>query len=681
MSSLGTPIRSLKGIGPVTAAKFLRIGLETLEDALLYYPIRHQDWRRLVPLAEAEVDSPLTIRGTVLEIASRRSWKRRRMTITEARISDSNGDVLAVTWFNIPYLEKSLPPETQIFLSGTLELQNDRLHMSNPVFEKVSPDPSHQLLVPIYRSTEGLSQRQIRSVIGQALELVSIIPDHLPSTLLQELDLPDRPTALQNIHFPPSPELGQQALRRLQFDELLAWQIRWQELQATRRQHPAIALPFDERHIQTFVQNLPFRLTDDQRIAAWQILQDVAQPQAMWRLLQGDVGSGKTVVAAMAALAIAKHQRQTAVLAPTTILVQQHAATFRTFLANDHIHIAVATADGWVIGTGGAEPVPVDVQTALAEAHIIIGTQALISDRVIFPRLSLVIVDEQQRFGVAQRHLLMERHDVSPHFLSMTATPIPRTWELLMSGELEISTLKHLPQERHVVSKIITNDEVAPLTTLASETIGRQEQLLVIVPTIQETDSFGMASIASEERRWKRLMPKARIRVVHGGMSIEQRNEQLEAVRAQHCDILIATTVIEVGIDLPRVTAMVVMNAERFGLAQLHQLRGRIARHGQTGTCYFVAGTTATKALERLAAIERTTDGYALAEFDHSARGAGDVYGLRQSGLPSWQLANLEDTALLALAKKIATRFISEGQSDAIMMDERWMNPGELHRE
>ena len=199
MSSLGTPIRSLKGIGPITAAKFLRIGLETLEDALVYYPIRHQDWRLLVPIAEAEVGTPVTVRGTVLEIASRRSWKRRGMTITEARIADSRQDVFAVTWFNIPYLETSIPVGTQIFLSGVFELHHERLHMTNPVFEKVSPDPSHQLLVPIYRSTEGLSQRQIRSVIGQALELVSIIPDHLPSSLLQELNLPDRPTALQHI--------------------------------------------------------------------------------------------------------------------------------------------------------------------------------------------------------------------------------------------------------------------------------------------------------------------------------------------------------------------------------------------------------------------------------------------------------------------------------------------------
>jgi ATP-dependent DNA helicase RecG len=662
--------------------KFLAIGLETLEDALLYFPVRHEDWRRIVPLSQAEVDAPITLRGTVVSIVSRRSWKKRGLTITEARIADAEQSIVAVTWFNIPYLEKTIPPGTDIFLSGVLELSNDRLQLTNPAFEKVSPDPSHQLLVPIYRSTAGLSQRAIRNVIAKAVELTSLVPDHIPSSLLQDLQLPDRPTALRHIHFPPSPELGEAALRRLQFDELLAWQIRWQEVLATRRIRPAIAFPLNESLIRSFVQRLPFQLTDDQRVASWQILQDMSKPHAMWRLLQGDVGSGKTVVAAIAALAVAKHQRQTIVLAPTTILVQQHATTFRTFLRDDQVILAVATHDGWVMGGAHEAPVAVDRETAIQHAHIIIGTHALLHDDLSFSNVGLVIVDEQQRFGVAQRHLLLEQHDQqSPHFLSMTATPIPRTWQLLLNGELELSRLQRSPVPRSITTTVLPTSHSTEQIALAEATISRNEQLIIIVPTIEETDGFGVASITSELQRWKRLLPTARIDVAHGAMSIDERDERLTAMREHQLDILIATTIIEVGIDLPAVTGMVIQNAERFGLAQIHQLRGRIARHGQHGTCLLIAGTTATKALERLTAAASTTDGYKLSEFDHTARGAGDIYGLRQSGLPSWKLATLDDEPLLILAKKVAQQFLRDGATAAIMMDERWMSPGEMHRE
>jgi len=682
MQSLLTPLRALKGIGPVLSKRFQSLGIETLENALFFFPVRHEDWRTLVPISQAEIDSPITLRVEVEEILSRRSWKKRGLTITEARVRDEEGTVLPVTWFNMPYLSTSLPPGTRIFLSGTLESKSEKLTMTNPVFELVSPSPSHQLLVPIYRSIAGISQRQIRQVIAQAVELASIVPDHLSPHYRQELGLPDRPTALRHIHFPPSPEEGRQALRRLQFDELLAWQVRWQESIQARQKKSAYPLPFDEQRVRGFVQRLPFELTNDQRLATWQILQDIAQPRPMFRLLQGDVGTGKTVVAAIVALMAARYHVQTAVVAPTMILAEQHATTFRKLLAAEDITIALGRRTGWNVNQNGSEPVESEREQAL-QADIIIGTHALLQEDIRIEKLGFVIVDEQQRFGVAQRHFLLDTpsDELTPHFLSMTATPIPRTMELVTGKDVELSRLTSFPTPRTVTSRLVKKTDKEKVLLAVKKTLAKHEQVIVITPTIEDSDTLGVSSVASEVAYWKSALPEATLAGIHSGVPSDEREEIMRHFQHGEIQLLVGTTVIEVGIDIPQATMMVIENAERFGLAQLHQLRGRIARRGQAGLCLFVAGTQSAKTLDRLKKVASTQDGLILAQLDREIRGPGDIYGLQQSGLPNWKLATLDDTELLRSARLVAKEILLRGETAAIFMDESWTNIGQEHRE
>lgn len=684
MSSLLTPVRSLKGIGPVLAERFAKLGIVTLEDALLYFPFRHEDWRNLRPIAEAETGAAVTLRVEVEAITSRRSWKRRQLTITEARVVDQDGTALAVTWFNIPYLSQSIPSGTRIFLSGTIELKDERLTMVNPTFEKVSAEPAHQLLVPIYRTTEGISQRQLRNVIKHAVEFASLVPDHLPLDIRRRFDFPDRPTALQYIHFPPSPEAGELAIRRLQFDELLAWQVRWQQSMDELRQRPAPVLPFDEQRIRLFVQRLSFELTNDQRLAAWNIFQHLGSGQPMSALLQGDVGTGKTVVAALSALTVLRHHHQVVLLAPTTILAQQHAETFRTFFAQEDYLIVMATGQGWKATYHGRAWEEIDRQEAAARGQLFIGTHALLEDDLAYPALGLIIVDEQQRFGVAQRHILDAKATAdgqTPHFLSMTATPIPRTFQLVMSEDLTMVRLTHFPKPRVVETKVILREKRDNTIRLVKQALKKKEQVFVITPLIEESDDIPARAAISEYERWKKLLPGFDIGLVHGRQPAEDREATMQKFRSGDIHLLVGTTVIEVGIDIPNATTMVIENAERFGLAQLHQLRGRIARHGQQGLCLLVAGSSSTSSLERLEVVAKNTDGLVLAEEDHRRRGPGEVYGVQQSGLPQFRMATLDDHDLFLAARDTAKHLIAAHAETAILMDEEWAQPPTIHRE
>lgn len=651
MPALSTPIAALPRMQPPTAKKFEQLGLTTLQDALFYFPFRHEDFRQRTPINELVASQDVTIFSTVLKISSRRAWRRRGTTITDVTVTDQSGEKLHALWFNLPFLAKSLKVGDRLFLSGQVTDNNGRLQLTNPVYEKPSADPLHERLVPVYRTTEGLSQRQLRLVMKQAVALAAVVSDPLSTAELRELRLMPLVEALRQIHFPESPELAREAVQRLKFNELLAWHLRL--VASTRRSERSRApvIPFREIEIRSFVQHLPFELTADQRVAAWQVLQDLAKPEPMSRLIQGDVGSGKTVVAALVAYNVALNRRQAALIAPTVVLAEQHWKTFVTLLAGRDVAIALLTGQtARRLTTEGEEELNrYEFLQALAGGRIdiIIGTHAVLQPAVTFHDLGLVIVDEQQRFGVGQRQALLDGRETVPHFLSLSATPIPRSFALWLTGVLTVSAIKQKPVGRPIITtEVIGPDRRERVEAAIRSTVEQGHQAYVITPLIEESDSLGVRAATTEHHRLAELFPHLHVGLVHGAMPAADRIAVLERFRERKLDVLVSTTVIEVGVDVPNAALMVIEGAERFGLAQLHQLRGRVGRGTAASRCLLVTDQPSTAINRRLRRVATTNDGFAIAELDLQERGAGDLYGQRQSGLPSWQLASLNDLSL-----------------------------------
>jgi ATP-dependent DNA helicase RecG len=688
MPSLLTPIKSLKGIGPALACKFSALGVETLEDALFYFPFRHEDWRQVTTIAAVQAGVDVTINGEIEALRTRRSFRRRRMSITEVKISDGTA-TLPVVWFNQPYLQKTFQIGDRLFISGRVERHGEGFQMVNPAFEKATADPSHRKLVPIYSTVEGLSQRQIRSVMKMAVELAGLVPDHLPPDLAATNDLIGRNEALKEIHFPATPDAATKAVRRLQFDELLVWQLKWLADNEDYRRQPANSYPFNEPATREFVQSLPFELTSDQRICAWQILQDLGLPEPMSRLLQGDVGSGKTVVAAIAAQAVIKQGGQAVFLVPTIVLAQQHFQTLNRLFAGHEVAVALVTGEVAQVGEAARNLTRRALATAVrdGEINIVVGTQALIESPLPWRNLGLVVVDEQQRFGVAQRDeisaAVSRTGQAIPHYLSLTATPIPRTLALFLAGELKISRLANKPAGRgEVITTVVTPDRREQIDAALNDCAAAGHQAFVITPLIEESDHFGARAAVIEHERLRARWPRLKIGLLHGAMPAKDRLAVMQDFRQQKFDVLVSTTVIEVGIDIPQATLMIIEAADRFGLAQLHQLRGRIGRGQAAGRCLLVTDRTESAVLDRLNYVAKNSDGLALAERDLAERGSGELYGLRQSGLPDWRLANLSDEKLMTAARQAATWLHQRGQAKAVLMDEDWKAPaGMRHRE
>lgn len=687
MISLQTPLSQLPRLQPQFAKKFNQLGLTTVQDALLYFPFRHEDFRHQTTIDQLAAGQDVTIHATVTAVSSRRAWHRRGTTVTDITVTDDSGAKIHAIWFNLPFLAKSVHVGDRLYLSGTVVEKRQRLQLNNPVYEKPSATPLHERLIPVYRSTEGLSQRQIRLVMKQAIELSSMLDDPLSATQLRSLHLMTLAEALQQIHFPESPELAHQAVERLKFDELLSWHLRVLASVATTNRGNAPRIPFREVEVRSFVQHLPFELTDDQRIAAWQILQDLAQPKPMSRLVQGDVGSGKTVVATLAAYNVALSGHQVAFVAPTVVLAEQHWITASRLLTGRGVALALLTGQtAKLIDADGlsAEVPRAEVVNRLADGTIgiIIGTHAVLQPAIVFPRLSLVIIDEQQRFGVEQRQALLEARTITPHFLSLTATPIPRSFALWLSGILSVSTIRQKPAGRTPITTVVIGpakrDQIDRAITA---TVNRGEQVYVITPLIEESDTLGVRAATTEHRRLLEAFPHTAIGLVHGAMPAEERVRVLDQFRRGAIAILVSTTVIEVGIDVPNATTMVIEGAERFGVAQLHQLRGRVGRGPAASTCYFVTDQSTAAVTQRLARIAATADGLAVAELDFQERGSGDLYGQRQSGLPSWQLASLTDQSVFERVTRFTAALTSADRERLLkhLSDEQRAQP--FHRE
>lgn len=645
----------MKGVGPEMAKKFATLGVHTVEDLIDMYPRRYDDYSDITTIRDMK-PGPVTIKATIKRAMGR--YVRRGMHITEAIANDGTDNVRLV-WFNQPYRETGIKPDQEYYIAGNYELSRQRFAIMSPAIELVSDFPVNTArIIPVYRETKGLTSKQIRKVLREVMPSIDRLPETLPTWLLEQEDLMPYAAALRMVHFPESGAALDEARRRLGFEEVFQLTLASLLNKYELLQDTALAIPFDKELAQRFVANLPFQLTDAQRKVVWQIYQDMQQTQPMNRLVEGDVGSGKTVVAAMAAVMAMAEGFQVAMMAPTELLARQHADTIYKLLEPLGFHGRVSLL------VGGMKP----KEKERAKEHIkdgrvncIIGTHALIQEDVDMQKLGLVVIDEQHRFGVEQRKRLMAKAGHMPHLLSLTATPIPRSLALTLYGELDISIINVKPAGRQpTLTKICSPNSRAALNEDIEKELQAGRQMFVVCPLITDsTANSGKLSSAEQvyEQFRKKDFKKWRVGLLHGKMKPAEKNEIMGQFVGHELDILVSTTVIEVGVDVPNASIMLIEAADRFGLAQIHQLRGRVGRGGHKGYCYLMLSDSKAPP-KRLEALERSSDGFKLAELDLELRGPGAIYGTSQHGELDLRIAKLTDVELIAAARNAAQRCI-----------------------
>ena len=652
--SLDDPVANLAGVSDKTEAKLARLGIATIRDLLLFFPRRYEDFSTITPIAFVRPGVKTTVRGRIYDIGARQT-KYKRMALTEAVLSDDSG-TMRVVWFNQPWLVKSLQKGDEIFVAGEADM-NGGLVMKNPDHEKVSLRPKNVArLVPIYRETEGLTSKWLRPKIQAVLSLADQLDEFLPAELLTRRELMARAEAVRQVHYPASAARLDRARDRLAFEEMFVLQVAAQVAKRARMARSAPVVPFDEPTARGFVRALPFKLTNAQRVAAWQILQDLARPAPMNRLLEGDVGSGKTVVAAMAMHHAAHAGFQSVLLAPTEILARQHADVIQSILEPFQIDV------GLLVGsTPASARKPMLASLAEGRLPVLIGTHALIEEGVQFKDLALSVVDEQHRFGVGQRLAVRQKTERTPHFLSMTATPIPRTLGLTLFGDLDISILDEMPPGRRPVKTgLVPPEKRADAYHFIRKQVEAGRQVFVICPLIQESDKLGVRSATQELEKLQRDVFRelaSRIALLHGRLKTTEKEAVMSAFKRGEIAILVSTSVVEVGIDIPNATVMMIEGADRFGLAQLHQFRGRVGRGSDESWCFLFTDAEDPQSLKRLQAVVTNKSGFDLAEIDLDLRGWGDLAGYRQHG-KDFKMANLLDAALISDAQSEAVRLL-----------------------
>jgi len=664
--TLKTPITEIHGIGPTNARRLKHLGINTILDLIYYFPYRHDDFSHVVVVSEIQPNEINTIKAKIQLINNRRSF-RRRMFITEGLVADNTGSV-KVVWFNQPYLTKILKPGDQIILSGKVDSDHLTPQFISPIYEKVKKEQLHVgRIVPVYSTTENLTQKQIRFFIKSVLFLIKEIKDFLPEVVKKENNLMDLPIALKQVHFPDNQLILQKAIHRLKFDELFLIQLGALQSKKYLQKAKSPAIKFKELTTKKFVKSLPFELTDDQRKASWEIIKDLEKGKPMNRLLEGDVGSGKTVVAKIAMLNTVKNGFQTAFMAPTEILALQHFNNLVLFLKDFNLKIGILTHSQ--IKTNFSEKISKGRMLKMAESgeiQIMVGTHALIQENVRFKKLSLVIIDEQHRFGVEQRKTLREKsskqHQLIPHLLSMTATPIPRSLALTIYGDLDLSILLHQPKDRlKIITKIVSPENREKAYQFIKNQIREGRQVFVICPLIEPSDKLGVKSVKQEyEKLDKNIFPDLKIGLLHGKLKPREKEKIMEDLKNNKINILVSTSVVEVGIDIPNATVMMIEGAERFGLAQMHQFRGRVGRSKYQSYCFLFTESESQKTDQRLNALVKSENGFELAEYDLKLRGPGELYGLRQSGLPDLKMASLTDVALIKQTRAAAQNLIDQ---------------------
>ncbi len=661
---------NLTRVGKTTASRLKKLELFTVEDLLFYYPFRYEDFSKIRKISDLKPEEPVTIKGKIQLIANRRTFRKRKI-LTEALVSDESGSI-KVIWFNQPFLTKNLKVGDSVFLSG--RLNQDKMQMISPDYEKVKPDvPAVHTarIIPIYHLVQGLTQKQLRFLLSQAIKAVDQIQEYLPRDIIEKYRFPDIKKALNDIHFPPNGGAVAKARARLKFDELFLLQCKIQQIKKQIQKHKALPVKFLQKPTKDFVAKLPFKLTGAQKRCSWEILQDLEKEKPMNRLLQGDVGSGKTIVAALAILNTVKNGCKVILMAPTEILAEQHYQTFKKLFISHKFDIGLFTGSRKFINDQKLTKPNFLEYLANAEFDIIVGTQALIQEKVKIKDLGLVIVDEQHRFGVDQRKKLLSRDQQAeflPHFLSMTATPIPRTLVLTLYGDLDLSVIDKMPTGRKPIkTKLVFEQDRWQTYEFIKKQIKQGRQVFVICPLIDPSDRTGARSVKQEfEKMDKDIFPDLKIGLMHGRLKPKEKKQVMKEFSQHKLDILVSTSVIEVGIDVPNAGIMMIEGAENFGLAQLHQFRGRVGRSGNQSYCFLFTESSSPETKKRLGYLEDCTDGFELAEKDLQSRGPGEVYGIRQSGLPDLKIASLTDRKLIALAAEEAKNTLSTGISPVL---------------
>ena len=647
-----TPVRYLKGVGPKTAERFEKLGILTLSDLLCHYPRRYLDFSKPYSIAEAPADTECVVKAEVFAKPGGRILPggRRMERIT----AGDNVSSLEITWFNNPYAAQKLELGQEYYFQGIVTGGMLRRQMVNPQV-RTDAQVKSSPFEAVYPQTEGLTSSAIAKCVRQLLPHAELLPDPLPSEMLKKYRLLSKANAVRAIHCPATEEEAFAARRRLIYEELLVLQLGIGRM----KNHGAASTgaPMKKADASPFWESLSFSPTGAQRRAVEEILTDMSGETSMNRLLQGDVGSGKTLVAAAAIWACIRAGYQAALLAPTEILASQHAENLNRLLSPFGMRVALLT--------GGMKAAA--RRTTLAairddEADLIVGTHAILSEGVEFARLGLAVVDEQHRFGVRQRGLLAEKA-ANPHLLVMSATPIPRTLGLLMYGDLDISILDELPPGRKPVkTRCITGKKRADLYGFLDREIDSGRQVYIVCPAIEDAGGSGLNAVKSYyEDIAKAYLPDRRVGLMHGKLKPKEKAEVMNDFKSGRLDALVSTTVIEVGVDVPNATVMVIENAERYGLSALHQLRGRVGRGAAESWCFLVSDNASESVQKRLKFLCSTSDGFAVAQYDLETRGPGDFFGNRQHGLPTLQIADLiNDTRTLHAAQSEAVALLAE---------------------
>jgi ATP-dependent DNA helicase RecG len=700
--SLDTSITSIKGINSSLASKFDKLGVKTVRELIYFFPRRHIDYSRRKLISELEVGAEQTIIATIWEAAQKGPGYRKRNT--EAVVGDESGNI-RVIWFNQPYLAKKLTTNSQIVLSGRVGEFKGRKVFQSPEWELLESDDLIHTgrLVPVYPLTAGLYPRTMRRLVKGTLDRwLPELTDFLPENVKESAGLLPLPEAISQAHYPDSELSKDRARKRLAFDELFLIQLGvlakkrdWQE------EGIGNAFNVDNSYLEPFFNSLPFKLTSAQRRILAEIQRDLSKPKPMSRLLQGEVGSGKTVVATAAMLLAAANGYQAALMAPTEILAEQHFNTICGLLSraggesSDNKPVRKFSSMlprpisvGLIIG-GLKESSKQELQERVSagEVDIIIGTHALIQKGVDFQSLGLCVVDEQHRFGVMQRAMLRSKGSC-PHVLVMSATPIPRTLALTLYGDLDLSVLDELPPGRvEIKTKFLSPEQRQKAYDFVRKQVAEERQAFIICPLIEESEAIETkAAITEYEHLSQSVFPDLRLGLLHGRLNSAEKDEVMQRFRSGELDILVSTPVVEVGVDVPNATVMLIEGADRFGLAQLHQFRGRVGRGRHQSYCLLLAETPSAEAKERLKLLESIRNGFKLAEEDLRIRGPGEFFGTRQSGLPDLKMAKLSDVELLELARREAIRLFEadpylqreEHKLLAREVNRLWNSEGEL---
>jgi ATP-dependent DNA helicase RecG len=656
--NLESPLTEVKGVGPALAKKLAGLGLHSIGDLIDYLPRKYDDYSHITPVAQLK-PGKVTIEAAITTAKGR--YVRRGMHITEAIATDGTASTRLI-WFNQPYREGSIKKGAQYFISGNYELSRQRFSIMNPTLELASDFPvSTARIVPIYKEVKGLTSRQLRTILAAAVQLIRTLPETLPPWLVREQELLPRSEAVMALHFPESGEQLEAARHRFGFEEVFRLTLASLLNKRENAHETSLEIPFKEQLAKDFVASLPFNLTDGQRKVIWQAYLDLQKAQPMNRLIEGDVGSGKTVVATMVSLMALEQGFQVALMAPTELLARQHADTVYKLLEPLGLQNEVTLLVG---GLSAAQKKKAHQAIAGGQARFVVGTQALIQEKVDMHKLALIVIDEQHRFGVEQRKTLMGKAGHMPHVMSLTATPIPRSLALTLYGELDVSVLDTKPPGRQpIITQIISPTSKAGLYDKIKQELKGGRQMFVVAPLISESETV-VANSAEKlyEQLGKKDFKDFRVALLHGRMKPAEKATTMERFVGHELDILVSTTVIEVGVDVPNATIMLIEGPERFGLAQIHQLRGRVGRGEHQGYCYLMMSDSSAPS-RRLRALEASQDGFRLAELDLELRGPGAIYGSMQHGQLDLRVAKLTDTKLIAEARQAAQEFLDRGEN------------------